>query len=517
METSRIHKSLLNARVSLVFYLLTLLLSFFSRSIFLHYLGADFLGLTGTVSNLLGFLNLAEMGVGAAIGFMLYKPLFERNHQQIAEIVSLMGGLCRRIGYVVLAAGILLSAFLPLFFSKEAIPLGVIFTAYYAFLISSLIGYFINYREILLMADQRNYVVTAYFQTAGIAKVLLQMAIAFYFGSLYAWIVVELLFSVLLSLILNWKINKVYPWLHTDPKKGTQLFRQYPQAGEKIRQLFIHKISDFTLYSTRDMFIYAFTSLSMVAYYGNYMVIIWKLNQLMLTALGSIQAGIGNLVAENHLPKTIRVFWEIVALRYFSSAVFVFSVYHLIEPFIVLWIGTGYLLKKRVLFLILCNIFLMQVRGPAINFLQAYGLFADTMAPVTEALMNITISIGLGYRYGIEGVLLGSIASMLLIGCIWKPIYLFRKGFSQPVWNYWKETIKYLVLIGLSWWLGSYLLYLLQLPDPATSLSRWIFYAMALVTAYSLLLGTFFYTLKGSRDLIQRVILYFNKRGLWKE
>ena len=88
---SRVKKTLLNARVNLVFYFLTLALSFFSRKIFLDCLGADFVGLTGTLQNLLGFLNLAELGIGSAIGYVLYKPLFERNQEKINEIISVMG------------------------------------------------------------------------------------------------------------------------------------------------------------------------------------------------------------------------------------------------------------------------------------------------------------------------------------------------------------------------------------------------------------------------------------------
>lgn len=74
---SRIKKTLLNARVNFIYYFITLILSFFSRKVFLDCLGADFVGLTGTLQNLLGFLNLAELGVGSAIGYLLYKPLYQ--------------------------------------------------------------------------------------------------------------------------------------------------------------------------------------------------------------------------------------------------------------------------------------------------------------------------------------------------------------------------------------------------------------------------------------------------------
>jgi hypothetical protein len=116
---SRLKKSFLNARVNLIFYFIALVLAFFSRKIFLDSLGADFVGLTGTLQNILGFLNLAEMGIGAAIGYVLYRPLFEQNEEKINEIISVLGYMYRLVGYVILAAGLLLAFFLPLIF-KDA-------------------------------------------------------------------------------------------------------------------------------------------------------------------------------------------------------------------------------------------------------------------------------------------------------------------------------------------------------------------------------------------------------------
>ena len=64
---SRTAKSIKNSSVGLIFYFISLALQFFSRKIFLDRLGADVLGLNTTATNLLQFLNLAELGVGAAI------------------------------------------------------------------------------------------------------------------------------------------------------------------------------------------------------------------------------------------------------------------------------------------------------------------------------------------------------------------------------------------------------------------------------------------------------------------
>ena len=113
---SRVKKTLLNARVNTIFYFLILILSFFSRKIFLDTLGADFIGLTGTLYNLLGFLNLVELGIGTAIGYVLYKPLYDKDQEQINEIISVFGFLYHCVGYIILGAGVLLSFFLPFIF-----------------------------------------------------------------------------------------------------------------------------------------------------------------------------------------------------------------------------------------------------------------------------------------------------------------------------------------------------------------------------------------------------------------
>ena len=135
MSESRLHKSYLNARVNVFFYLVTLFISFFSRKIFLEKLGADFVGLTSTMQNLLGFLNLAELGIGASIGYVLYKPIFDGNRDRIKEIVSVLAYLYRNVGLLILGAGLLLACFLPYIFADAGIRLGVIYFAYFAFII----------------------------------------------------------------------------------------------------------------------------------------------------------------------------------------------------------------------------------------------------------------------------------------------------------------------------------------------------------------------------------------------
>ena len=219
----RVHKSILNAEVNLIFYFLTLFLAFFSRKIFLDCLGADFIGLTGTLNNILGYLNLAELGISGSVGYLLYKPLQQKNAKEITEILSVFGYLYNWIGFVILVAGLLISAFFPWIFNNSSLGLGIVYFSFFSILGSALIGYFINYRQILLSADQKNYLVAVYFQSAGLIKTIIQILLAYTYKNLYVWVAIEFLFGLLGCIILNWKINKEYPWLKTFKSQGKTL------------------------------------------------------------------------------------------------------------------------------------------------------------------------------------------------------------------------------------------------------------------------------------------------------
>lgn len=445
-QESRVKKSLLNARVNLIFYFLTLVLSFFSRKIFLDCLGADFVGLTTTLYNLLGFLNLAELGIGSAIGYVLYKPIFDQDKEKINEIISVFGYLYRWIGLIILGAGIILGGFLPLIYSDTAFDTGLIYFAYLSFLTSSLIGYFANYKQVLLGADQRNYVVTAYFQTANIIKTILQMVSAYYSGNYYLWVIIELSFGIIYSIILNWKINQVYPWLKSEIRLGHHLFRKYPEVIKYTKQLFVHKISAFAQFQLTPILTYAFVSLQTVAYYGNYTIITDKLSGLLNNILGSTGAGIGNLIAEGNKTRIIDVFWELVAIRFFVASVFIAALYKLLPPFIELWLGNEYILPKSVLLILTINFFMGITRGATDQFLYGYGLFYDIWAPLAETAIFVIVAISCGHYWGLEGIMLGSTISLFAIVWLWKPYFLYHKGFKEPVWKYWRGWILHICL-----------------------------------------------------------------------
>ena len=295
---------------NLICYFASFITAFFTRKILLDHLGTEFIGFTGTVGSLLSFLNLAELGIGTAIGYVLYKPIADGDKFKINEVISVLGYLYRIIGLAILSLGIIGSLFLPLIFPNTDIPLGVIYFGFYAYLAASMIGYFVNYRAALLSADQRNYIVTGYFQITTTSKVIIQMILALYYGSFYIYFAIELLGGIINSIILNWKINQTYPWLKTEVKQGKLMLKKYPEIIKYTKQLFAHKVGTLVQGQLTPFLIYSFVSLPMVALYTNYTILTQKLEGLISGVINSTNAAIGNLIAEGDKEKIFKVVYH---------------------------------------------------------------------------------------------------------------------------------------------------------------------------------------------------------------
>lgn len=503
---SRVKKTFRNARVNLLFYFLSLVLSFFSRKIFLDCLGADFIGLTTTLGTLLGFLNLAESGVSSAIAVVLYAPLYDRDRSQINEIVSVLGYLYSIVGKIILGAGIILSLFFPLIFSDSPISQPIIYLVFFSFLGSALIGYFINYKQVLLSADQRNYVVAAYSQTANLIKTIIQMALAYYTGNYILWAVIEFSYGIVFAIILRWKVNAVYPWLKSDVKEGKALIKKYPRIGQNIKYLFIHKLGGVAYSQATPFLVYAFASLQTVAYYGNYTLITTKLAHLFSNFLGGSYSSVGNLIAEGDKPRILKVYWELMSIRFIFAGVCVFAIYNLLPAFITLWLGKEYIMSKTVLILLLVTFAQSILRGVTDEFLNGYGLFQDIWAPFVEAVLLFAVAITCGSLWGFEGTLLGTISSSFIIIYIWKPYFLFKRGLRISIWKYWLGFSKYLLTTALGFFLSMEIINSIHLNiDIYTNWWSWIVYATIIVTIFaSVSLILLLLTTRGTRDLFAR-------------
>lgn len=509
---SRVSKTLKNAKIGVLFYVITIFANFFSRKIFLEYLGDDFIGLTTTLQGILGFLNLAELGIGTAIGFTLYKPIFKKNHELINRILALFGNLYKKVGFITLITGVVVSLFFTLIFKDVDFSYTIIYFVFYCYLSSTLIGYFYNYHLILLEADQKGYVVTQYYKSFTLFRLILQSVVLLYFKNYYLWIGIELFFAIIYSFTLRRKIQKIYPWLDLRYKSNKSILKEFPEIIKKIKQIVVHKIGGFVLNGTDQLLIFAFVNLESVAFFGNYQLIFMNLLGLLNNLFAGTAAGIGNVVAENNKNTIKKVFWEMMSLRYFIAGTICVALFYLTEPFIALWLGEKYILNSAIFMVMLLNLFIMQIRGPVDNFKQAYGLYDDTWAPIAQSIINLVISVALGYKYGILGIMIGSLVSLLLIIIIWKPYYLYKRGFKINCGLYWIGFLKLLISFIVSFICFHYIA-VKYATFKFENYLEWSFSAIKITIVFSII---YFLTLyifnKGFKDIVLRAKLLILKK-----
>ena len=266
-KDSRTAKSITNSAVALTFYVLSLLLQFYSRKIFLQILGTEILGLNSTAMNLIQFLNLAELGISSAVGFTLYRPLAVDDRQTICEVVTLQGYLYRRIAWIIIAGSIVLGCFFPLIFAKMSLPLWYAYASFGVLLLSALLGYFVNYRQIVLTASQLDYKITLSYRSVILLKTAAQMTAVYYLPHPYVWwLILEGLFSIVGACTLHLMTLRTFPYLRRVNRSFSSLKSQYVDFTTKIKQLFVHKIGRFALTQSAPLIIYAYASLTLVTY-----------------------------------------------------------------------------------------------------------------------------------------------------------------------------------------------------------------------------------------------------------
>lgn len=450
MSASRTQRTIQNSKVSLILFVIQVVVGFYSRKVFLDYLGDEVIGLNTTLGNILSFLNLAELGIGIAMATSLYKPFHDSDQKSIIDIITVQGVLYKRIALFLCLMSIPVLIALPYFFPSTECSILYIYVAYIVFLSGSLFSYLWNYRQVLIQADQKNYKLMPWIHAVRYAKILLQIALLLFtpFG-IWGWIGAELVGNIVTVFAINYVIKKEYPWLQKSQESNKMLLLKYKNLLTKTKQLFVHKIGEFVLHQTSPIIIYAFVSLNMVTYYGNYMMLIGYCLTLMKVVFEGMGASIGNLIADNNPQHTLEVFWELFTSRIWIAGIACFGVYIFIGPFISLWIGSKYVFSESTLLLLILYMFIHGTRSVIDSFKNAYQLFADIWSPIVEACLNLGGSILFGYLWGLNGVLIGVNLSLVIIILLWRPYYTFRYGLKSPIIHYYTQyALHIIILIG---------------------------------------------------------------------
>jgi len=453
----RSENSIKNIIVNVGSQLFSILLSFLCRTIFIRTLGEAYLGISGLFSNILTLLSLAELGVGTAIIFSMYKPLAQNDRKKIGALMGLYKRAYHTIGLIVGAAGLAFTPFYPHFIKNDpGIPdLTVIYLLY---IFNTVITYFFSYKQSIIVADQKNYICTLYQYGFCILQNIIQIAILFLTRNFILYLCVQIVFSFFTNFFLAHKADKMYPYLK---RYEMEKLSRDDKASiiKNIRAMFMHRIGSTVVNGTDILLISSFSGIVSVGIYSNYYLITTTLRGLTSQIFGGITASVGNLGAMEDRKKSYHIYLAINFACFWIFSFCAISLFCLFNPFIILWTRRQDLVfALPIVFVISLNFFVTGMRQATLTFRDAFGLFwYDRYKAVLEAAVNLIFSIILAQRYGIIGVFVGTFISTMTIDFWVEPLVLFRHGFHRPVRAYFVRYVYYAVLTAVT----GYLTYLL--------------------------------------------------------
>lgn len=458
MKKSRTNLVMINASLAAISQILTLVMLFVMQTFFIKFLGANYLGINGLFKNILSFLSFAELGIGGAMIYSLYEPLANEDHAQVSAIMNVFRRTYQYIGCTILTVGLMLTPFITMFMHGGS-PVPYPKLLFVLYLLNTVVSYFFTYKRSLLIANQQGYkstINTFYFM---ILQNVIQILILYFFEDYILFLIVQIITTLLSNIVISKMVDKEFNYLNNyrDEKVSTDVITY---MKKNIVGTISAKIGTIIVFGTDNIIISTFMSVYLVGLYSNYMLVISGVTTLLNQIVSSVTASIGNLNVASNKKRQSEVFYQYMFVNTFLVFMASTLLYGAITGFITLWVGKSYSLMFSTVTLIIINFIINQMRQPVLSFISSYGLYWPMRwKSLIEAGINLVVSLSLVliFKLGINGVILGTIISNLVINIWWEPYILLKKGLQISAKKYINTVIiQYMVmLLGLT---GSYYL-----------------------------------------------------------
>lgn len=409
MANSRTKNSALIMAFSGMRQLLTFLLAFVSRTVFIYTLGAEYLGLNGLFTNILQFLSLTELGIGSAIAFYLYKPLAVHDTERVKVIMRFYRGCYRVVGLSMLGLGCLLMPFLSKLVNLDQPIPDNLYLIYFLFLCNSAFTYlFFAYKQTLVMANQEQYRIEKVNIAFTFINCLADVVILLLFRNFTIYLAVKVALVVVKNMVISAKIDKAYPYIK-EPCSGRLGREEIKNLFKDVYSVSVFRVGNTLVNSVTNIIISACLGTIIVGYYSNYLLITSSVIMAFMLFVNSFTAGIGNVMATETSEKQYRVYKTLNLMSFFVYTVFTICLFQLSNSFINLWIGNihkDYVLSQWAVVAICLN-FYLDCNAQIINaFRNGSGHFkTGRYLPVYGGIANVAASLIGAKFFGLLGVL----------------------------------------------------------------------------------------------------------------
>lgn len=430
------------------------LIAFVYRTVFLYVLSIEYLGINGLFSNIINIFSLAELGVGSVIVYRLYEPIKRSDLSKTAALMRFYKQFYHLLAVGIAAAGVSLIPFLDVFIHDlNEVPSDVnIYVVYVLFVIQSVTSYLFVYKQSILNADQKGYIVLLV-QTIGSFlrysfQILFLLITKDFMITLTAGIFVNILFNAGFSIY----ITRTYAELF---KREDRLEKQEKKEIFKDTfALLCHNIGQTVVFSTDNLILSSFVGTIAVGIYSNYSLIINAVSSILKSLLGTFTSSIGNYKLSASSEEVYGLYKKLHFVNMWAVSFCASSLYLLLNPFIsVVWNGKKILFSNDIIVVLCISFFISASRVVNGSFVNGCGLFVrDKIRPLIESTINLVVSIVLVRRMGTAGVFWGTIISSLLTVWWREPYILYHELFKVSLKNYMAEYFGWLVLSLTACW-----------------------------------------------------------------
>lgn len=506
MAESRTRNVAVNIFVSLLTQVLMLILNFVLRTIFIKTLGVDYLGVNGLFTNVLTILSFAELGIGNAIIFSLYKPLAEGDSERLCSLMQLYKRIYCIIFFVVLAIGLALIPFLGFFIKGEPNISENLIVIYLFYLFNTAISYLYIYKQSIIQADQKKYIVTTVLTVANIVKFVAQIIVLCLFHNFILFLVIQLLCTIGGNIYCSYVADKKYPYIKDDPRPLDK--EDSKKIYNDVKSMAAYKFGSIILNSSDNIIISAMVNITTVGLLSNYTMLTGACNTILHSITTSFTASIGNLNAVGTEEQKYNVFNKVLLITAWIYGLAAVGLMVVSKYFISKWVGIEFVMDPIVVFALLVEFYVAGVHSLESHYRTTMGFFVKgRFAPVIAAFLNVVLSILLCLKWGIVGVLAGTSIARILTLAVVDSWIIYKDGFNKSPLIYFIKNLGYILLfisIGI-------------LCDKLVSLiivNGWwgvIIQIIVVVFVYNLIMVLLFHRSRAFKEILQAGMALINK------
>lgn len=505
--------TLYNSITNLCLYFVTILVGIVNRQAIIQILGIEYQGINSLFSNVLSMLSIAELGIGAAIVYHLYQPLEEGDVETLKALMLFYRKCYYVIAAVVLSIGIVFIPFLHFFITENPTQYSISFI-YCFFLVDVVISYLFTFKRSILIADQKNYIITLCDIVFQLAVKIGQAIILLLSKSFVGYLIFMVLCRMAENLAINIIANRTYGFLNS--KVACPLSKEIlTDIRKKVSGAFFHKIGNFVVLGTDNLLISRFLGLATVGVYSNYYLVINSIQSICSKTLTAATASVGHMLTEKNEQKSQQIFNQLLILNGFLVTVGASGIYCIATPFISLTFGDEYTVSQFTLFILSLNMYLQGTRTVYSVFKEAAGiLYEDRFIPLLESFINIVSSVLFVKWCGLAGIFLGTIVSTMILYTYTFPVLVAKRLLNISLKRYWKNFFWMLATVLLTLCLTKRICLKCNTILPATLSPFGVIVIDCLLVSFlsaTLYLGFFAYWQKGYFELLERFKKYRKK------